>query len=70
MFLAYVSPLGRALVDKGLDLPKSQTGDPERCSAAGVPKERRRRRSKPVLSVSKRRTWPCSCWGRRWGEGI
>ena len=40
MFLAYVSPLGRALVDKGLYLPESWTSDPGRCAAAGVPEER------------------------------
>ena len=39
MFLAYVSPLGRALVDKGLYLPKSWTSDPGRCAVAGVPRE-------------------------------
>ena len=39
MFLAYVSPLGRALVDKGLYLPESWTSDPGRCAAAGVPGE-------------------------------
>ena len=43
MFLAYVSPLGRALVDKGLYLPESWTSDPGRCAAAGVPEERRYR---------------------------
>ena len=37
MFLAYVSPLGRALVDKGLYLPESWASDPGRCAAAGVP---------------------------------
>ena len=37
MFLAYVSPLGRALVDKGLYLPESWTSDQDRCEAAGVP---------------------------------
>ena len=35
MFLAYVSPLGRALVDKGLYLPESWTSDDARCAAAG-----------------------------------
>ena len=30
MFLAYVSPLGRALVDKGLYLPESWTSDKDR----------------------------------------
>ena len=42
MFLAYVSPLGRALVDKRLYLPQSWTSDKVRCAAAGVPVERRR----------------------------
>ena len=40
MFLAYVSPLGRALVDKRLYLPESWTSDKDRCAAAGVPEER------------------------------
>ena len=62
MFLAYVSPLGRALVDKGLYLPESWTSDPERCAAAGVPDERQGGRSKPVLSLPKGRNWPWSCW--------
>ena len=37
MFLAYVSPLGRALVDKRLYLPESWASDKGRCAAAGVP---------------------------------
>ncbi len=40
MYLAYVSPLGRALVDKRLYLPESWTLDQDRCEAAGVPGER------------------------------
>ena len=40
MLLAYVSPLGRALVDKRLYLPKSWTSDRERCQAAGMPEKR------------------------------
>ena len=40
MFLAYVSTLGRALVDKRLYLPESWTSDQDRCEAAGVPEER------------------------------
>ncbi len=51
MFLAYVSPLGRALVDKGLYLPESWTSDPGRCAAAGVPEERRSYRSKTQLAL-------------------
>ena len=51
MFLAYVSPLGRALVDKRLYLPESWTSDPERCAAAGVPDESRGYRSKTELAL-------------------
>ena len=51
MFLAYVSPLGRALVDKGLYLPESWTSDPGRCAAAGVPEERRSYRSKTEMAL-------------------
>ena len=51
MFLAYVSPLGRALVDKRLYLPTSWTSDQDRCAAAGVPEERRGYRSKTELAL-------------------
>ena len=51
MFLAYVSPLGRALVDKGLYLPESWTSDQDRCSAAGVPGESQDYRSKTELAL-------------------
>ena len=51
MFLACVSPLGRALVDKRLYLPKSWTSDDARCQAAGVPEDRRNYRSKTELAL-------------------
>ena len=51
MFLAYVSPLGRALVDKRLYLPESWTSDKDRCEAAGVPEERHGYRSKTQLAL-------------------
>ena len=51
MFLAYVSPLGRALVDKRLYLPESWTSDKGRCAAAGVPEERRSYQSKTGLAL-------------------
>ena len=51
MFLAYVSPLGRALVDKRLYLPENWTSDDARCRAAGVPEERRGYRSKTELAL-------------------
>jgi SRSO17 transposase len=37
VFLAYAGPKGRALVDRELYLPKSWTGDRDRCREAGVP---------------------------------
>jgi len=37
VFLSYASPRGRALVDRRVYLPKSWAGDPQRCTAAGVP---------------------------------
>lgn len=40
VFAAHTTPAGRALVDRELYLPKSWTGDPDRCRAARVPAER------------------------------
>ena len=51
MFLAYVTPLGRALADKRLYLPESWTWDQDRCAAAGVPEERQGYRSKTELAL-------------------
>ena len=51
MFLAYVSPLGRALVDKRLYLPESWTSNRERCQGAGVPEERQGYQSKTELAL-------------------
>lgn len=39
MFLTYASAKGHTLLDRELYLPKSWTQDPDRCRAAGVPKE-------------------------------
>jgi SRSO17 transposase len=39
VFLAYASPLGRALIDAELYLPRSWAGDRARCAEAGVPEE-------------------------------
>ena len=52
MFLAYVSPLGRALVDKRLYLPQVWASDNARCAAAGVPEEQRSYRSKTELALA------------------
>ena len=51
VFLAYVSPLGRSLVEKRLYLPESWTSDAGRCAAAGVPEDRRSYRSKTELAL-------------------
>jgi SRSO17 transposase len=40
VFAAYASAKGRALVDRELYLPKSWTGDRDRCRAAKIPDER------------------------------
>lgn len=39
VFLSYGTARGHTLVDAELYLPKSWTGDPDRCAAAGVPSE-------------------------------
>ena len=39
VFLAYASPVGRALIDRELYLPKGWIADRARCAAAGVPAE-------------------------------
>ena len=51
VFLAYISPLGRALVDKRLYLPQVWVSDNARCAAAGVPEDRRGYRSKTELAL-------------------
>ena len=37
VYLGYAGPHGHALIDRELYLPKSWTGDPDRCAAAGIP---------------------------------
>ncbi len=58
VFLAYVSSLVRALVDKRLYLPESWTGDDARCAEAGVPEE--------PGSTGARRSWRWRWWSGRW----
>jgi SRSO17 transposase len=52
VFLAYVSPRGRALVDKRLFLPQEWTDDPDRCQAAGVPEAERSHQSKTEIALA------------------
>ena len=51
MFLACVSPQGRARVDKRLYLPESWTSDKDRCAVPGVPEERQGYWSKTELAL-------------------
>jgi SRSO17 transposase len=62
VFLAYVSPRGRALVDKGLYLPREWTADPGRCAASGVPERERsyRRKTEIALALLQR----AQAWGQ------
>ena len=39
VYLAYAAPAGSAFLDRALYLPRSWTGDPARCRAAGVPED-------------------------------
>jgi SRSO17 transposase len=39
VFLSYASPLGRALIDRRIYLPRSWTDDAARCAGAGIPDE-------------------------------
>ncbi len=37
VYLGYAAAAGHALIDRELYLPRSWTGDPARCRAAGIP---------------------------------
>jgi SRSO17 transposase len=37
VYLTYAAPAGAAFIDRALYLPRSWTGDPDRCAAAGIP---------------------------------
>ena len=62
MFLAYVSPLGRALVDKRLYLPKSWTSDQDPVCGGGCA-------GGPAELPVKDGGWPWSCWSGSWELG-
>ena len=63
MFLAYVSPLGRALVDKRLYLPQVWASDDARCQAGGCA-------GGGDAATVRRRSWPWRCWCRPWNWAI
>jgi SRSO17 transposase len=68
VFLAYVGPKGRALVDKRLYLPQGWTGDPERCAAAGVPEPKQRYQAKTDLALAMLRQ--ARAWGHLRAEWV
>jgi SRSO17 transposase len=51
VYLGYVSPRGRALIDKRLYLPKQWSADAPRCEEAGVPETERAYQSKAELAL-------------------
>lgn len=70
VFLAYVSPKGRALVDKRLFLPHEWADDPARCAAAGVPETAVAYQSKTDLALTV--LLQAQAWGHleaRWVTG-
>ena len=52
VFLAYVSPFGRTLVDKSLYLPPAWIEDTPRCEQAGIPEAEQVYRTKPQLAIT------------------
>lgn len=51
VYLTYAAPLGRALIDRALYLPRSWTDDRDRCAAAGIP-EQIKFATKPALATT------------------
>lgn len=58
VFLAYATSRGRTLMDRELYLPKSWTGDPDRCAQAGVPGSACRPATAPKDPGSMTGRWP------------
>ena len=52
VYLTYAAPRGHALIDRALYLPKSWTGDPARCTGAGIPAEQQVFATKPTLAAT------------------
>ena len=51
VFLTYATPAGRTFLDRELYLPKAWTDDRDRCTAAGIPQERKFA-TKPELAIT------------------
>jgi SRSO17 transposase len=61
VFLAYVSPEARLLIDKDLLLPETWCSDAARCAEAGIPEQERKYRSKPEIALDQLRR--VKAWG-------
>jgi SRSO17 transposase len=61
VFLAYVTPEARLLVDKELVLPEAWCSDADRCDEADIPEDERTYRSKPQLALAELRR--AKMWG-------
>ena len=57
VYLGYASAAGHALIDRELYLPRSWTGDPARCQAAGIPRGHRFA-TKPAAGAADDRAGP------------
>ena len=61
VFLAYVTPEARLLVDKELVLPEAWCSDADRCDEADIPENERTHRTKPELALAELRR--AKAWG-------
>ena len=52
VFLTYAAPRGHALIDRALYLPRSWAEDPDRCTDAGIPVNKRCFATKPALATA------------------
>lgn len=55
VFLTYAAPAGRTFLDRELYLPKAWTDDPDRCAAAGIPRDRQFATKPELAAVMLRR---------------
>ncbi len=60
VYLAYASPVGHALIDRRLYVPRSWTNDPDRCAQPGCPSR---------WTFTPNQLWRDTCSPRRWLPG-
>jgi SRSO17 transposase len=52
VYLTYAAPRGHALIDRALYVPRSWAEDPDRCTSAGIPDDKRGFATKPALAAT------------------